>query len=253
MDKITQLQSDFKAGTITQQEYLTKLQALLDAGDIEQAEYDGAKGYDGKDADDPAKRMVTMTQADLDALIAKEKGRAKKPYADYDANKTRLTALEAEAETRRLASLTETERLQADKDAAIARATEAEERATKTQESANNRVIDAEVRSVARAENANDVNDVLSFVNKTNIAIDDDGNVTGVVEAVKTLKEAKPYLFKAATPGADAGGGNPDRKHDPNAGDAKKLAELADTARRTGRTEDKVAYASFKREMDAKK
>lgn len=120
---------------------------------------------------------------------------------------------------------------------------------------ANKRIIDAEIRSLARASNATNGAelDCVTLINRSNIAMDDGGNVTGVVEAVEALKLSKPYLFKPASSGADASGGS-NAGHDRNKGattaDKRKLEELADKVRRTGRTEDKVAYASFKRTIE---
>jgi hypothetical protein len=214
---------------------------------------DNGSDDEGKGAD-ADKRTVTMTQAELDALIKREKGRVAKKYGDYDDLRAKVSELEKLEEERRLAALSETERLKAEKEAADKKAQELEATTKQAQEAANKRVIDAEIRSIARTLNANDASDVLSFVDKSQISIDDEGNVKGAEEAVKAVKETKPYLFKAAATGADAGGGsNGARNHDPNAGSAKRLAELAEIARKTGRTEDKVAYVTYKRELESKK
>jgi len=216
---------------------------------------DGSGGGGGGRGDDDGadKRTVTMTQAELDALIGREKGRATKKFADYDELKAERDRLKAEEDARKAAELTETQRLQAEKDEALRKAAEETDKAAKAKEAADRRVVDAEIRSIARSFNANDASDVLSFVDKAKITVDEDGNVVGVEDAVKAVKEAKPYLFKPATTGADAGGsGNPNRSHDPNAADRTRLAELAEVARRTNRIEDKVAYAELKRKIETK-
>jgi len=213
----------------------------------------GGGGGGGGDDDGADNRTVTMTQAELDALISREKGRERKKYADYDEMRAERDRLKAEEEAREAAKLTETQRLQAEKDEALRKAAEEAEKATKAKEAADKRVIDAEIRSIARALNANDANDVLSFVDKSKVSIDESGNVTGAEDAVKAVKEAKPYLFKSSTGGADAGGGgNPGRNHDQAAADRTRLAELAEVARRTNRIEDKVAYAELKRKIETK-
>ncbi len=121
---------------------------------------------------------------------------------------------------------------------------------------ANKRIIDAEIRSLARASNATNGAelDAVALIDRSNITMDDEGNVTGVAEAVEALKASKPYLFKpVSSGGADASGAS-NRSTDRNKGattaDKRKLEELAETARKTGRTQDKVAYASFKRTME---
>lgn len=65
---------------------------------------------------------------------------------------------------------------------------------------------------LAVAKEANDANDILAFINKDELELVDDGTVKGLDEAIKTLKESKPYLFASSksvgkTP---QGGGNPD-------------------------------------------
>lgn len=45
------------------------------------------------------------------------------------------------------------------------------------------------------AKDANDATDVLAFINKDDLKLNDDGSVEGLEEAVKSLKDAKPYLF----------------------------------------------------------
>lgn len=182
---------------------------------------------DNGDGDQPGIKKVEMTQDELDALIAKRIARVEKKYSGVDEKLTRLEALEKAEEDRKKAEQTETQRLQAEKENAERDAATAKESATKAKEAADKRVIDAEIRSIARSLNAADANDVLALVNKAGVSVDDDGNVIGVEEAVKALKETKPHLFKNPV-GADAGGGgNPDRN--PNKSElAAKEAELAE-------------------------
>ncbi|WP_460910886.1 phage scaffolding protein, partial [Staphylococcus aureus] len=47
---------------------------------------------------------------------------------------------------------------------------------------------------LAVAKEANDANDILAFINKDELELVDDGTVKGLDEAIKTLKESKPYL-----------------------------------------------------------
>lgn len=125
-----------------------------------------------------------------------------------------LTALEKAEEDRKKEEMSEAERLKAEKDEAAKKAEEASESAKKATESANKRILDSEIRSIARSLNANDVNDVLKLIDREGVEIDDEGNVKGVEEAVKALKDAKPWNFKASV-GVDASGGsNPSKSHD---------------------------------------
>ncbi|HCV9277907.1 hypothetical protein G0Z16_08195 [Staphylococcus aureus] len=65
---------------------------------------------------------------------------------------------------------------------------------------------------LAVAKEANDANDILAFINKDELELVDDGTVKGLDEAIKTLKESKPYLFASSKPVSKTpqGGGNPD-------------------------------------------
>lgn len=45
------------------------------------------------------------------------------------------------------------------------------------------------------AKDAKDPADVLAFINKDNLKLNDDGTITGLDEALKGLRESKSYLF----------------------------------------------------------
>ncbi|QDX63432.1 hypothetical protein DRC71_12655 [Staphylococcus pseudintermedius] len=53
---------------------------------------------------------------------------------------------------------------------------------------------------LAVAKEANDANDILAFINKDELELQEDGEVKGLKEAVKLLKESKPYLFAETKP-----------------------------------------------------
>jgi predicted nucleic acid-binding Zn-ribbon protein len=53
--------------------------------------------------------------------------------------------------------------------------------------------IDTAVKLAAK--DAKDPADVLAFINKDNLKLNDDGTITGLEEALKTLRESKSYLF----------------------------------------------------------
>lgn len=60
----------------------------------------------------------------------------------------------------------------------------------KYQESQLNNAI-----KLAVAKDANDANDVLLMLDKSNLELQEDGKVKGLEDAVKALQESKPYLF----------------------------------------------------------
>ncbi|MEW9697951.1 scaffolding protein [Paenibacillus sp. SI8] len=214
----------------------------------------GGGNDDGNgEGDDAGKRMVTMTQADLDALIAREKARAKKPFADYDdikAERERLKQAEAE---RSKAELSEKERLEAEKKEAVDKAQAAEEAREKALTTANQRLIKSEFRALARESGIRPdaLDDAFKLADTSAVSVDDDGNVVGVKDVIEALVKDKPYLAevkKEPTPKKIGEGTNhADDKTQKTA--EQLLADAADKARKSGRIEDQVTYAALKREL----
>lgn len=89
--------------------------------------------------------------------------------------------------------MTENERLKAEKE-------ETEKNANSKIESANKRLIKAEVKTIAVELNIVDGDGAYQLMNKENIEVDENGNITGVKEALEELIKNKTYLVKS-TPG----------------------------------------------------
>ncbi|MDH9161295.1 phage scaffolding protein [Staphylococcus succinus] len=66
---------------------------------------------------------------------------------------------------------------------------------TKYQESQLNNAIKLGV-----AKDANDPNDILAFINKDGLEVQEDGEVKGLDDALSNLRESKPYLFAETKP-----------------------------------------------------
>ncbi|MDU0487865.1 phage scaffolding protein [Staphylococcus epidermidis] len=66
---------------------------------------------------------------------------------------------------------------------------------SKYQESQLNNAV-----KLAVAKDANDADDILAFINKDELELQDDGNVKGLDKAIESLKESKPYLFAESKP-----------------------------------------------------
>jgi len=147
----------------------------------------------------PNEPPKSFTQADVDRILADRLARAKaEPPADYD----QLKAAAAELEKLKNDQMSETEKLT--KAAALA-----DERARAAEEKATNALMRAAIVSAAQRAGAVDPDAVLALVDRSTVKVGDDGQVTGVDEAVKALLDTKQYLVgKAPTPtpgGADAG------------------------------------------------
>ncbi|MGC7727855.1 phage scaffolding protein [Staphylococcus epidermidis] len=66
---------------------------------------------------------------------------------------------------------------------------------TKYQESQLNNAV-----KLAVAKDANDADDILAFINKDELELQDDGKVKGLDKAIESLKKSKPYLFAESKP-----------------------------------------------------
>lgn len=199
----------------------------------------------------PEIKTVTMTQEELDALIGREKGRVKNKYADYNEIKAKLDEFTKAEEERKQAEMTEVERLQAQLQKYETDVKAAEEAKAKALESANQRLVKSEFKLLAKelGVRKDALDDAFVLVDKAGIEVDEDGNVQGVKEALESLKKAKAYLF-GGVDYADPSPGQYEAKREGTQDQAKrKLQELADKAKKTGRIEDKIAYASFKKEI----
>lgn len=151
---------------------------------------------------EPEPKQLTLTQEELDAMIAKRLGQERKKYADYDDLKTKLSEYEAQEEERKKAQMSEQERIQAELEAAKKKAEEAEQLREQALSTANQRAIKAEFKLAAAGANIRPdaLDDAFVLVDKTGISVDDDGNVVGVAEAISKLIESKPYLIDTKEP-----------------------------------------------------
>ncbi|MFZ3171959.1 MAG: hypothetical protein WA118_08270 [Carboxydocellales bacterium] len=97
--------------------------------------------------------------------------------------------------------------------------TAAETKAQTERSRADKIAADAEVKILSQALKDNkkfiDANDAVAMIDRTNIKVDDQGNVTGVAEALETLAKAKPHLLglqarSGGMPGSAGNGGRQD-------------------------------------------
>lgn len=96
-------------------------------------------------------------------------------------------------------------------------------------ETANQRLINAEIKLAAQAAGFVDPADAIALIDRAGVKVDDQGNVTGVKEAVEKLAKDKPHLIgqggkPSGSPGSQGNGG---RQSGTGEGEslAKKLAE----------------------------
>ncbi|MFS0562615.1 phage scaffolding protein [Terribacillus sp. 179-K 1B1 HS] len=175
----------------------------------------------------------TFTQAELDEIIAKRLEREKGKKKELEDKLAKLAEYEKAEEERRKAEMSEVERLQAEYEEAQKKLQEYEESSKQAKEQAEKRIIETEIKSIARSLNANDPDDVLALIDRSNITIDENGNVTGVNEVLSAFKEAKPFYFKQPIGADAAGGSNPGKNPSANELTAKEkeLAEAKEAAK----------------------
>ena len=82
---------------------------------------------------------------------------------------------------------------------------------------------------LAVAKDANDADDILAFINKDELELQDDGNVKGLDKAIESLKKSKPYLFAESKPS----GRTPDDGKNVNGGVTQEEFNNMSVAERT--------------------
>lgn len=155
-----------------------------------------ATGTPPTSSTDPPK---TFTQADVDRIVSDRLARAKSdPPPDYEDLKKKA----GEFDKLEAARLSETEKLQKSNEAAEARAKAAEEKL----DLANRRNA---VFAAAQRAGAVDPDAVFALLDQSAVKVGNDGQLTGVEEAVKALLDDKKYLVgtpPTPTPGGADGG-----------------------------------------------
>ncbi len=163
----------------------------------EQAAADEAARLAAEAAEEPDDSKAELERTRL-ALKA-----ANKESAD---RRKRLEALEAAETARQQAEMTETDKLKAELEAEKAKSAQADERAKQT-------LIRAAFVSEAAKAGAAYPEDVHRLADLAGVDVDENGVVTGVAEAVKTLVDAGrvPMSGKTPAPNLDGGAGGGDR------------------------------------------
>lgn len=194
----------------------------------------------------------TFTQAELDEIVAKRIERERKKtekFADYDDLKAKASEYEAKLEEQRLAELSATERAEE-----LAKKYEVEkqelsdllesERKARSTERIRNEFI-----KVASSAGIEYVDDAIALSDLSAVTIDDTGAIVGVGEIVNALVENKPFLMAQKKPQQAIGQATNNTTARPDKTAEQLLSEAADKVRKTGRPEDRVAYAKLKKQL----
>jgi len=147
--------------------------------------------------------VITMTPAQLNERLERERQKLAKQYEGYEGYKTAAGELkklkekdlsEQELLKKRIADM---EAAQADWDAQ-GKARELE---------INEKLLRAEVRVLAATMNFIDPEEAWMLANLADVTFGDDGKIEGVKKPLEALAKAKPHLIQAA-----GGGGSPPNK-----------------------------------------
>lgn len=199
-----------------------------------------------QETEQPAEK--TFTQSEIDELIKKRLERVNKKYADYDDVKKKAEEYEKQLEEKRLAELSEQERLQE-----IAKKHEEEKQTLAQQlEELQTRVqqerITNEFIKVATSHNVAYIDDAIKLADLSAVTVGEDGKVEGIEDAIKALVEHKPFLLSkpAPKPVGEPSNGKPERTDKTK---EQLLQEAAAKFKQTGKPEDMAAYSKLKREL----
>lgn len=196
----------------------------------------------------PDVKTVTMTQAELDALIGKEKGRVKSKYADYNDLKTKLSTFEQAEKERKELEMTELEKLQAQLAEKDTKEQTLAQQLADLEKAVQNEKIRNAFNQIATSQNVNHLDDAFVLADLSAVTVED-GKVVGMEDAIKALVDNKPFLLakKQPKPIGESTNGNTERA-DKTA--EQLLKEAAAKAKASGRIEDKMAYATLKAELN---
>lgn len=153
-----------------------------------------SQGNDSQELFDGKPFNAETAKALIDKL--RRENRDLKPKAQ------KATELEQAEQKRREEAMSETDKL-------TKRLQEAEQAKETALRSANDRLIRAAFIAEAAAAGVEFPADAFALADRTNVSVDDSGNVSGVTEAVKALVDAKRLPLRNRTvAGLDSGAGN---------------------------------------------
>lgn len=199
---------------------------------------------------EPVKDDKTFTQTELDDIIAKRIERERKKYEGFDDLKKKAADYEKQLEEKRLAELSEKERAEEIAKKAEEEKAELARQLNEFKSQVERERIHNEFIKQAQAANIAYIDDAIALADLSAVTVED-GKVSGVDDVIKSLIENKPFLLAQAKKEPKKIG-NPSNPSDDKSQKTSEqlLAEAADKARKTGRTEDRIAYATLKRELN---
>lgn len=203
---------------------------------------------------EPVEPTKTFTQAELDEIVTKRLERERKKFdkfADYDDLKAKASEYEQKLEEKRLAELSEQERLQE-----IAKKHEEEKQSLAQQladlqaQNEREKITNEFIKAAPGVNIPTDrIDAALKLADLSAVKVGDNG-VEGLDEVLNTLVDSYKFLAEVKKPQQPIGDPSNDGAGKDNTKTAEQqLKEAADKARKSGRQEDIAAYSKLKREL----
>lgn len=192
-----------------------------------------------------------FTQDEVNKLLAERVARANKKldkFADYDDIKAKLDEFLNQDEERKRSELTEIDRYKSDLDKTAGERDAHSKTIAELQSQIRNQAITHEFFKVATSMNVQYLDDAHKLADLSAVTVGEDGRVEGVEDVVKALVEHKPFLVAQKQPqklGEPTGG----HKDTADKSAEQMLEDARLKAQRTGRMEDKVAFAELKNKL----
>ncbi|AXN39846.1 phage scaffolding protein [Peribacillus butanolivorans] len=193
----------------------------------------------------------TFTQAEVDKLIADRIARANKKldkFADYDDLKTKLSTFEQAEKERQEAEMTELEKLQAQLAEKDTKEQTLAQQLADLEKAVQNEKIRNAFNQIATSNQIAHLDDAFVLADLSAVTVED-GKVVGMEDAIQALVDNKPFLItkKQPKPIGESTNGNTERA-DKTA--EQLLKDAAAKAKKSGRIEDRMAYASLQAELN---
>ena len=214
---------------------------------IEEQNFESSEGAVEKQQ--PTEKL--LTQAEVEKVLKKRLEREAKKYADYEELKAKAAEYEQKLEEQRLSELSEKERAEE-----LAKKFEEEKlQLAKELEALRGEVASQKIRAkfneVATAAGIAYLSDAYALADLSKVAVNENGEVEGVEEVVSAIVEHKPFLVKQAPKPIGQPSNGPSTSEGKTAD--QLLKEAAEKARKSGRPEDRAAYAKLKRALTRRK
>ncbi|SFX48746.1 hypothetical protein SAMN04487866_10963 [Thermoactinomyces sp. DSM 45891] len=195
------------------------------------------------------KKIKTLREDEVNEIVRNRVNKVKEKYSDYNDLKSQLEKLIDERKMQEEAEMTELDRLKknlGEKDEVVS---SLQKELESIQEQARKQRVQMTFREKAHQAGIEFVTDAYLLADLSSVSVEGD-EIRGIDEIVSKLVEEKPFLMASKPKQKPIGGPS---NHELDKHDKKTNEDLLkaafETARSSGRLEDRVAYATLKREL----